>query len=133
MDYGPGKGMGKVGLNSGRHQEGPLFPARICFSWTKGVLFLSGKVLSVIHRAWSDVSRPRRYHLLFALFRLEVGFLLGQIGFVHLFCLGGTWDLSWKYPLLFCFVPFGACMSPLLAGVWEEASARPLRVARLGE
>lgn len=40
-------------------------------------------------------------------------FLLAQIGLVHLFCLGGTWDLSRKYPLLFCFVaPFCACISP---------------------
>lgn len=89
--------------HSERHQEGPLFSVRIASHGQNGVLFLSGKVLSVIHRAWSDVSRPRRYHFAFCLVLTRGGFLLGQIGFVHLFCLGGTWDLSWKYPLLFCF------------------------------
>lgn len=85
-------------------------------------------MLSVIHRARSYVSRPRRYHLIFV-----SGGLSGKLFFAHLFCLAGwTWDLSWKYPLLFCFLSSRLLRvhdEPRIAGVWDIAWMRVLHIA----
>lgn len=92
MEYRPGKGDKNGGTHSERHQEGPLFSVRIASHGQNGVLFLSGKVLSVIHRAWSDVSRPRRYHFAF-LPCFDSGGIPSRANWLCSFVLFG-WDLG---------------------------------------
>lgn len=59
MDYvtGEGEWIGQDSLGKGIGKD-ILFSVRIASHGQEGVLFLSGKVLSVIHQARSDVSRP---------------------------------------------------------------------------
>ena len=105
--------MGRRGLTRERHQEGPLFSVRIASHGQKGVLFLSGKVLSVIHRARSDVSRPRRYHLILPQENLSSGKLFLFICFVGWEGLGtGTCHGNTPFCFVFLLAPSArACMS----------------------
>jgi hypothetical protein len=108
--------MGRSGHGQEGHQEGPLCVFDLsCFSWTRGCFGFERQ--GVERHPLSTVICVTASKI-----PLDFGFweevILRQFVCVDLFCqVGGTWDLSWKYPLLFCFSRCASCVCMLEPGI----------------